>query len=305
MSMKYTHTIAKGENLSSIAKKHGLSSWQEIYHNPANKQFRINNPDPNLIHPNDMVKIPENPIVQCEAEIAKIRNQIKAAKEEAGVTKRRVDKEQDEMHSSAKFMLNALDVTADVATMVVGGVAKAAAKGTQIASRAIVKQSIKAIGVGGAAQAAAGAAATFSNNSTVKAIVGLGSFTFNATTTALEGGAKALFKMDFRRWKNPDLTGAKNALDAGNIGNSVRKEVEGSDNDFFWWMSPSGVAEKVAGESADQIRDNAKNAVGSQINTNLNNYIKNRLERIEYFEKRIKELEKQGYSRGTVAKSKI
>ena len=273
---------------------------------PPGKRFiRINNPDPNLIHPNDMVKIPENPIVQCEAEIAKIRNQIKAAKEEAGVTKRRVDKEQDEMHSSAKFMLNALDVTADVATMVVGGVAKAAAKGTQIASRAIVKQSIKAIGVGGAAQAAAGAAATFSNNSTVKAIVGVSSFTFNATTTALEGGAKALFKMDFRRWKNPDLTGAKNALDAGNIGNSVRNEVEGSDNDFFWWMSPSGVAQKVAGENADQIRDNAKNAVGSQINTNLNNYIKNRLERIDYFEKRIKELEKQGYSRGTVAKSKI
>lgn len=53
------HTVKRGENLSLIARKYGIRSWQEIYNHPSNATFRHQRPNPNLIHPGDQINIPE------------------------------------------------------------------------------------------------------------------------------------------------------------------------------------------------------------------------------------------------------
>jgi hypothetical protein len=56
--MGYTEYIVKaGDNLSKIARRFGLKSWQEVYNDPNNATFRMSRPNPNLIHPNDIVRI--------------------------------------------------------------------------------------------------------------------------------------------------------------------------------------------------------------------------------------------------------
>ncbi|WP_170303843.1 LysM peptidoglycan-binding domain-containing protein [Reyranella soli] len=56
--MATTYTVKQGDNLSSIARKHGLPSWQTIYNDPANASFRAKRPNPNLIFPGDVLVIP-------------------------------------------------------------------------------------------------------------------------------------------------------------------------------------------------------------------------------------------------------
>jgi len=53
------HVVRKGECLSSIARKHGLASWKDIYDLPANAEIRGKRPNPNLIYPGDVFEIPE------------------------------------------------------------------------------------------------------------------------------------------------------------------------------------------------------------------------------------------------------
>jgi hypothetical protein len=57
------HTVESGENLSSIAKRFKVSSWQEIYNHPKNSDFRKKRPNPNLIHVGDKVFIPDSSTV--------------------------------------------------------------------------------------------------------------------------------------------------------------------------------------------------------------------------------------------------
>lgn len=52
------HTVKSGENLSSIAKHFKLNSWQDIYHHPENKSFRLKRPNPNVIHVGDVIFVP-------------------------------------------------------------------------------------------------------------------------------------------------------------------------------------------------------------------------------------------------------
>lgn len=54
-----THTVAKDENLSVIAAKHGFKNWRIIYYAAGNEAFRQRRPDPDLIQPGDVVAIPE------------------------------------------------------------------------------------------------------------------------------------------------------------------------------------------------------------------------------------------------------
>lgn len=51
------YTIKPGDTLSSIAKKRGVT-WQQIYSDPKNNDFRKKRPNPNLIYPGDKVFIP-------------------------------------------------------------------------------------------------------------------------------------------------------------------------------------------------------------------------------------------------------
>lgn len=52
------YQVVRGDNLSKIARRHGLKSWREIYFHPANQSFRQRRPNPNLIHPGDALLIP-------------------------------------------------------------------------------------------------------------------------------------------------------------------------------------------------------------------------------------------------------
>jgi hypothetical protein len=58
--MSQMHTVKRGETLSSIASKYGLSRWEEIYHHPANADFRQKRRNPNLLFPGDVVFVPDS-----------------------------------------------------------------------------------------------------------------------------------------------------------------------------------------------------------------------------------------------------
>ncbi len=64
------HRVAPGESLSSIAKKYGLKSWQELYNHPDNATLRKNRPDPNRIAVGDQVSIPVSGLALTEAMVA-------------------------------------------------------------------------------------------------------------------------------------------------------------------------------------------------------------------------------------------
>jgi hypothetical protein len=56
--MLFPYTVKAGDNLTALARRFGLPSWKAIYNDPANKDFRAQRPDPNLIQPGDLVMIP-------------------------------------------------------------------------------------------------------------------------------------------------------------------------------------------------------------------------------------------------------
>lgn len=55
--MPTTHTVEPGECLSSIAYHYKLASWQVIYDDPHNADFRTKRPNPNLIYAGDELYI--------------------------------------------------------------------------------------------------------------------------------------------------------------------------------------------------------------------------------------------------------
>ena len=57
------HVVRRGENLSSIARRYGLSNWKALYNAPVNDHFRQLRPNPNHIRPGDRIHIPTDPKV--------------------------------------------------------------------------------------------------------------------------------------------------------------------------------------------------------------------------------------------------
>ena len=57
--MPISHTVKRGECLSSIAKAYGFADWRRIYDAPDNATFRQTRPNPDLIYPGDVVSIPD------------------------------------------------------------------------------------------------------------------------------------------------------------------------------------------------------------------------------------------------------
>ena len=54
------HVVARGDWLSKIAKKYGLSSWRALYYHAANEAFRAKRPNPDRIYPGDKLVIPDD-----------------------------------------------------------------------------------------------------------------------------------------------------------------------------------------------------------------------------------------------------
>jgi hypothetical protein len=58
------YTVRAGDNLSKIARAHGISgasSWRVIYFHPKNSEFRRRRTDPNHIRPGDVIYVPAPP----------------------------------------------------------------------------------------------------------------------------------------------------------------------------------------------------------------------------------------------------
>jgi hypothetical protein len=53
------YTVAPGDCLYSIAKAFGFPSWETIYNDPENQDFKKARPDPNVIYPSDQLVIPD------------------------------------------------------------------------------------------------------------------------------------------------------------------------------------------------------------------------------------------------------
>lgn len=56
--MPFPYTVRSGDNLSALARRFNVRSWQDIYNLPDNAEFRRRRPNPNLIFPGDVVMIP-------------------------------------------------------------------------------------------------------------------------------------------------------------------------------------------------------------------------------------------------------
>jgi pimeloyl-ACP methyl ester carboxylesterase len=57
--MSTPYTVRPGDTLSSIARAHGLHSWQELYQHSDNAGFRAMRPNPNQIYPGDVLQVPD------------------------------------------------------------------------------------------------------------------------------------------------------------------------------------------------------------------------------------------------------
>jgi LysM repeat protein len=53
------YTVAPGDCLYSIAKAFGFPSWETIYDDPDNQDFKKARPDPSVIYPGDQLVIPD------------------------------------------------------------------------------------------------------------------------------------------------------------------------------------------------------------------------------------------------------
>lgn len=51
--------VKRGDSLSRIALKYGITAWPILYNHPANEAFRRLRPNPNLIEPGDRVYVPQ------------------------------------------------------------------------------------------------------------------------------------------------------------------------------------------------------------------------------------------------------
>ena len=51
------YVVKRGDNLSTIGRLHGMD-WQDLYKHPKNAEFRRKRPNPDLIHPGDVIHIP-------------------------------------------------------------------------------------------------------------------------------------------------------------------------------------------------------------------------------------------------------
>ncbi|MDN3378867.1 MULTISPECIES: peptidoglycan-binding protein [unclassified Pseudoalteromonas] len=57
--MEQQHTVTQGETLLRIARQYGFRTSKSLYQHPINAEFRALRPDPNLIFPGDIIKIPQ------------------------------------------------------------------------------------------------------------------------------------------------------------------------------------------------------------------------------------------------------
>lgn len=114
-----TYTVAPGDNLSKIAKQHGIKSWKLLYFDPVNEPFRKLHPNPDLLRPGAKILIPKDPrmqemkLRQRLTDLKRLRQQIVTFGEQG---------KQDLQRSKAQVLRDGetVDALATVATLMVG-----------------------------------------------------------------------------------------------------------------------------------------------------------------------------------------
>lgn len=55
--MGVEHIVQAGETIRTIAMSHGVPDWRSIYDHPRNSELQHDRPDPNILHPGDVVYV--------------------------------------------------------------------------------------------------------------------------------------------------------------------------------------------------------------------------------------------------------
>lgn len=56
------HVVQQGECLTTISKRYGFHDYRTVYEHPDNAELRRQRPNPNILHPGDVVAIPERKV---------------------------------------------------------------------------------------------------------------------------------------------------------------------------------------------------------------------------------------------------
>ena len=59
--MASAHTVVQGDTLYTIAQQNGFPNWRTIYDHASNAALRVLRPNPHVLHPGDIVQIPDVP----------------------------------------------------------------------------------------------------------------------------------------------------------------------------------------------------------------------------------------------------
>src|SRR5689334_12813428 len=75
------HTVRAGECFATIARDHGFASHRVLYFHADNAALRKKRPNPNVLHPGDVVVIPDRSEKEIEVPTEKVsRFQVKRAR---------------------------------------------------------------------------------------------------------------------------------------------------------------------------------------------------------------------------------
>ena len=81
--MPTDHTTDEGECLSSLSEAYGFRDFRHIYDDPANAALRSKRPNPNQLHPGDVVTIPDKQGKQSPAATGQTLHVVQIGKNEA------------------------------------------------------------------------------------------------------------------------------------------------------------------------------------------------------------------------------
>ncbi len=70
--MSKQHIVAQGECLTRIAAAHGFTDWRTLYLHPSNAPLRAKRPNPNILFPGDVIRIPDNTVKEEQLETGRL-----------------------------------------------------------------------------------------------------------------------------------------------------------------------------------------------------------------------------------------
>lgn len=107
------HVVRSGDNLSSIAQKHGYRDWKVIYESKCNQPLRLLRPNPNFIKPGDTVMLPPK-ARDVRLALEERLQKLTVLRVDTESSFRRVEKELDSAFATLERTAKNADVAAEV-----------------------------------------------------------------------------------------------------------------------------------------------------------------------------------------------